>query len=153
MSEMVERFWAKVDRRGPCECWNWTGSSNLNRCGQRYGSIRVGTMKRAHRVSYEIAHGSIPAGLVVRHRCDNTLCVNPDHLEIGTQAENVQDRYDRSRAFHQRGEGHGNAKLTAESVREIRRALESGESQRAIAMRFGVSQFGVRHARDGWQHV
>lgn len=85
-----DRFWPKVDIRGPEECWPWVGSKLK---GREIGTFWNGDqVVYAHRVSYELANGLIPAGLVVRHRCDNSICVNPAHLLVGTQYENMQDR-------------------------------------------------------------
>lgn len=112
-----KRFWAKVQIGSEAECWNWTASTQ----SKGYGSFGVGQGKTAlaHRVAYELVHGNIPDGLVVRHRCDNRLCCNPAHLELGTVAENNQDAVERGR--NARGERNGRAKLTVEQVREIRR--------------------------------
>lgn len=154
MTEMVERFWSKVDRLGDGECWRWIGLTKANRSSMAYGSFRTDNgMRPAHRVSFQLCVGAIPDGLIVRHKCDNPLCVNPSHLETGTHKDNVADRYKRGRAFHRKGQEHGNAKLTEDDVRSIRVRLANGESQRSVAASYGISQFGVRHARDGWKHV
>lgn len=150
MSEMVERFWSKVEKHGPSDCWEWKGCIDE----RGYGRFNYkGKWGRAHRASFEFEKGEIPEGMVIRHKCDNPRCVKPDHLEIGTQKENVRDKYDRGREFHQRGEHHGNAKLNEAQVMEIRQLLSAGMSQRAIARQFNISQFGVRYAAKGWFHV
>ncbi len=150
----LKRFWAKVDRRQPEECWPWTALKVNNGSGQEYGHFRYKRkMVRAHRVSFSITKGPIPFGAVIRHTCDNPLCCNPNHLISGTQKENVQDRYDRGRAVHLRGEEHGMAKLTEEKVREIRKRISNGESRRPLAKEFGVSTFGIGWAVKGWKHV
>ncbi len=87
-------FWNNVDRRGDDDCWPWIGS-----CDQ-YGYGRVNFMTstyKAHRVSYEMRKGPIPTGMVVRHNCDNPNCVNPKHLSVGTQKDNMQDASKRGR--------------------------------------------------------
>jgi hypothetical protein len=88
------------------ECWDWTGSLD----GKKYGMIRVcGVIKKTHRLSYEIFKGPIPAGLLVMHSCDNPKCFNPDHLLVGTNQDNVDDkmRKRRHRAFSQTHCKHG----------------------------------------------
>lgn len=89
-----ERFLSKVDRSG--DCWIWTGT----RASTGYG-VLVDNKKRifAHRFSYELAKGPIPAGLVIRHTCDNPPCVNPAHLLTGTQADNARDMAERGRSY------------------------------------------------------
>src|SRR5689334_4116509 len=78
-AKLGERFWSKVDRRAPAECWLWLGS----RDDKGYGRLdRNKRIARAHRLAWELTHGPIPDGLVVRHRCDNPPCVNPAHLLI-----------------------------------------------------------------------
>jgi hypothetical protein len=100
MRPIAERFWSKVDRDGPVPvhqpdlgpCWRWTGSVS-----GRYGHGEIGAGRRgegnrkAHRVSWEIHRGPIPEGVQVLHRCDNGLCVNPEHLRLGTQGDNMRD--------------------------------------------------------------
>lgn len=84
----IERFWAHVEKRGPDDCWLWTGP--VISCG--YGQVSVkGIAKYAHRLSLEIASGPIPGGLFVLHRCDVPRCVNPAHLFLGTQKDNIND--------------------------------------------------------------
>lgn len=85
-----ECFWAHVDKRGPNDCWPWT--STLTRKGYGHGSFR-GQFFSTHRVSYEIAFGSIPEGMQIDHRCRNTKCQNPRHLEPVTNAENMRRRF------------------------------------------------------------
>jgi HNH endonuclease len=85
----IERFWQKVDKRGPDDCWEWLGSRG------QWGHGRFntrGTVQWSHRISYELANGPIPDGLIVRHKCNFSPCCNPAHLILGTQADNVQDK-------------------------------------------------------------
>lgn len=144
---LEERFWAKVARRGPGECWLWTGATN----GNGYGVFRdvYGRPTTAHRVSLRL-DGRDPAGLVGRHRsgCPR-LCVNPAHLRLGTQADNVADAVAEGRY---RGEQNGSARLRAEDVREIRFARASRPE---LALRFGVSVRTVRAIQAGtrWAHL
>jgi hypothetical protein len=131
-----ERFWEKVDRRGPDECWEWTAT----RHGQGYGHFKVaGRVEKAHRVSYELANGLAGEGTFVCHTCDNPPCVNPGHLFLGTHADNMADMYEKDRGRKASGENHGRAKLTNEQVAEIRGAWPKS-SQRQLAAQYGVSQ-------------
>lgn len=146
-----ERFWPKVDRAGDGECWLWRGA----KCGHGYGAIRAHRQRhnvQAHRVSYEMAHGPIPEGLHVLHRCDTPACVNPAHLFLGTHQQNMDDMAAKGRRGALRGEAQGNAKLTDELVRQIRAA---NGYQDDIGLRFGVSQTTVWRIKRGhsWRHV
>lgn len=122
------------------ECWEWRGYRNGG-----YGRIRVaGRSVLAHRVSYETWVGPIPAGMQVRHRCDNPPCINPAHLEVGTHLDNMHDMHERGRRADLSGERHGRAKLTWPQVQEIR-ALVGKVTQRELARRFGVSKGTIHY--------
>ena len=130
---VAERFRRFVDSSG--DCWVWTGSRN----GFGYGQMSVnGRPRGAHRVSYEMHVGPIPKGMEVCHRCDNPPCVNPDHLFLGTHAENMADSLAKGRAARMLGEDASSAKLTAAQVDLIRRMSLGGMPNPAIARQFGV---------------
>jgi hypothetical protein len=122
-------------------CIEWTGT----RHEQGYGRFIVdGKTVSAHRSAYCDMHGiklSEIDGKVIRHKCDNPPCVNPDHLEIGTQADNIRDCELRGRARHPACEGNGRAKLNLDQVRQIRAMYVRGSSEfgaRSLAKRFGM---------------
>ena len=142
-------------------CWLWTGAYFWDsKRGNRYGKIYVkGKLCRAHRISWELYEGTIPDGLYVLHKCDNHACVNPAHLYLGTQAQNVLDTRDRGRMNHAnacRGEKRPNAKLTVEQAFEVR-ALASSRAmpQTKIAAMFGISQSVVGRIARGkaWRNA
>ncbi len=92
--EFIVRFWNKVDRQKPDECWNWTGSKS---CGG-YGNWWADKKKiRAHRLAWQITNGTISPGQLCLHKCDNPSCVNPSHLYIGTHKDNMRDKLQRFR--------------------------------------------------------
>jgi hypothetical protein len=134
-------------------CIVWTGYV----CRSGYGKIwYTGKNPLAHRVAWELAHGPIPAGLHVCHRCDNRPCVNVDHLFLGTNADNMADRNakGRARGGSMRGEAHPFAKLTNADVAAIR-AARGVEKGRETASRFGVSPSRVSMIQTGkvWVHA
>lgn len=149
MRTVAERFWAKV--RKTETCWLWTRAKNT----QGYGILQVdGSALRAHRVAWELRNGPIPGGLRVCHHCDVRLCVRPDHLFLGTDADNAADRdaKGRCRAVGVFGEKNGIAKLTDGDVLEIRAAPRGG---RRVAAAYGVSKTTVTAIRAGkyWKHL
>lgn len=123
----TDRFWSRVKKTEGC--WTWTGAKISG-----YGDLRVSVTvhQLAHRFSWELHHGPIPAGLHVLHRCDNPPCVRPDHLFLGTNDDNVADSVNKGRAGR---------KLTADQVLAIREEYRTlGLSQRLLAIKYGVSK-------------
>jgi hypothetical protein len=155
-ASLEERFWRQVDKRGPDECWEWKAKSRVS----GYGVIGTGGRKSskilAHRLSYIIHKGEIGHldgyhGMVVMHKCDNRLCVNPRHLVLGSQADNVRDMDAKGRRVNRqlKGSSHPNAKLNEDMVRAIR---ESDKPNTYWAKEFGVTRQAIRYARlKGWK--
>lgn len=138
------------------DCIEFQGCILPNGYGQK---VWQGKQRGAHRVAYCVHHGiDIAAidGQVIRHNCDNRACVNPEHLELGSQRDNIQDRVDRGRSAV--GERHGRHRVTAEIVRQIRQRCIPGSKengQSALAREFGISQMQVWAivSRKTWKHV
>lgn len=147
MADLRERFYQTFEAVTESGCWIWTGYS----AGRGYGQIKS-DLKRlyAHRLSYELHVGTIPSGLCVCHRCDVTACVNPEHLFLGTYADNNQDKKIKGRGNH--GERNGRAVLTPSQVQEIR---DSKDSTANLARRFNVAYSTVRAVRfhERWKHI
>jgi hypothetical protein len=146
------RFAAQVVRRSadPDACWEWTGAEN----NKGYGIIVVrGRRWSTHRYSWFIHKGPIPDGMQVCHTCDNPPCVNPDHLFLGTHAENLQDASRKGRMHP--GSRHGMARLSEADVQWIRRLHLMGESGTSIAGRFEVHPNTIYSVLKGqsWRHV
>lgn len=134
---MVSTFTDHVVVNPTTACHLWTGAVSKG-----YGRLKVkGKGAKAYRVAYELAKGPIPAGAHVLHDCANTLCVNPDHLRLGTHAENMQDR--QRITPNPFGERAAHAKLTQAEVDEIRARVGQGALQREVAAIFGTSQSNV----------
>jgi hypothetical protein len=137
----IDRFWSHVDKSG--ECWTWTAFRNKT----GYGMARWREQSTlANRVAWEISHGAIPEGLFVCHHCDNPSCVNPSHLFLGTNADNVRDKVAKGRQYK---------RLTIEQVNEIRRLFKAKEMNRGeLAKRFGVSHTTICAVVDYrlWKH-
>lgn len=149
---VMERFWEKVDKRGPNECWLWTGTHH----GGGYGLFGINKrMVRTHRFSYELHNGPIPDGLEVLHECDNPPCVNPAHLFLGTHQDNMDDMHSKDRHNAAKGESVGGAKLTEDQVRQIRQRRTNGETGVTLAKEYGVSAAVISkvHLRQTWRHV
>lgn len=144
----VARFWSKVDRSGPMgSCWPWTGYKN------RRGYGMHGSGKLAHRTAYELAVGSVPRSLLVRHLCHNPSCCCPAHLEPGTHQDNSNDMVAAGRQTS--GERNGIAKLSDEQVLEMRRRRAAGARVTDLAIEFSVTTSLVAQVCTGrvWRHL
>ena len=130
-------------------CWLWTGGTRLNGKGVAYPRHHNDDQKSigAHRFAYELTHGEIPKGMYVCHKCDTPLCVNPDHLFVGTHHDNMRDMVQKKRSFTGRGESKiGRSKLTNEQAQQIR-LMQFSQSK--IAALFGVSQSTISRIKRG----
>lgn len=132
------------------QCRNFTGHTEVG----GYGVIRFRCKDiKAHRVTWEGINGPIPKGKIVRHKCDNPGCVNPDHMELGTHAENSRDMTDRNRQA--KGEKNAAAKLTEDNVKEIRilRSLGMGLSELARQYKVTPTLIQSIDKRKIWKHI
>lgn len=154
----VKLFFEKVNKDAPGGCWEWMGCLQKN----GYGQVTIARKKwRAHRASWVICNGEIPAGpgfhgTCVCHRCDNKSCVNPDHLFLASQQENVADMMRKGRRKPTIGINSTRAKLNDCDIREIRRLwVGSGITKTEIGRRFGVTYWAIREILNGnnWRHV
>lgn len=163
----IERFWSKV--RKTAECWYWVGFRDRQGYGRFYEPKNATS---AHRASWHIHYGEIPRDLCVLHKCDNPSCVRPDHLYVGTNADNVRDRTERKRHWANRnprefqrhakavgglaskrpGEKNPRAKLTADDIRSIR---ASKEAKYILIEKYGISRSNLWLIQTGqrWKSV
>lgn len=177
---LEERFHRQIDKHGPpCRdlgpCWLWTGNLDV----QGYGRICFQYVTRkAHRVAWELRHGPVPEGLFVCHHCDMPACVNPDHLFLGTHADNMADMATKERGTNgdrhwtrrypervprgvklyliHRGEASGTAKLTNADVLAIRAEYVPRKvSYPKLAAKYGVSAQQIKNIvrRKAWTHI
>jgi len=138
------RFWDKVEKLGPNECWNWTAVKNHN----GYGRFSYkGNYFSAQRFAWFLTYDSIPEGLCVLHHCDNRACCNPKHLFLGTNADNSIDMVQKGRQHFQR--------LTQGEVRTIKIELAQGVIHRILAKKYGVAEQTISNINTGkrWSHV
>lgn len=150
--KVIKRFWSKVIIGYSDECWEW--QAGISSAG--YGAFSdKGITHGAHRVSYELhSRNKIPLGMCVCHSCDNKLCVNPDHLWLGTRADNVYDKTQKNRQA--RGESNGITKLNDKLIRKIRKLHKTEKrSSRYLAKVFGVSKATIQRIINyqTWKHV
>ena len=145
-----ERIETKVLRIPEAGCWVWMGSTQV----RGYGELISNKRKHlAHRASYEAFVGKIPKGMYVCHACDNVACVNPNHLFLGTQKQNLQDMANKGRST--RGVKNPMAKLTEEQVKEIKQKFAVGKTDVELSMQFNISRstiYGIRNRRL-WSYI
>lgn len=146
-----ERFWQKVNKKSNDECWEWIGS----KLKKGYGSFdsRCGE-GRAHRVSWMLHYGKIPDGMLVCHKCDNPICVNPNHLFLGTPKDNTKDMLNKHRDGLI-GIKNGQSKLNPEKVLISRRLRKIGWTYKKIADMFNVNDVTIYYAvnKITWRHI
>lgn len=168
----MKNFWDRVEKGDGC--WRWTGKPS----SAGYGRVGVGKRRVvfAHRRAWELTHGPVPDGMCVLHRCDNPICVRPDHLFLGTRGDNARDMASKGRAHLQRrphamagdkhwsrqkptlvrrGEDHHQAKLAAADAVAIRNAFADGATHAALAAQYGVSEGTIGFIVKGttWKHA
>lgn len=157
-----DAFWSKVDKSGgPGACWPWTAGKNHS----GHGLVKLeGRTQIASRVAFQLSTGRpLTTHACVLHRCgevlggkDNPACCNPDHLYLGTPADNLKDAYLRGNKVSKRGQDSHFAKLNESHAREVFRLLEEGKLSFAdIAYRFGISESAISHIYhgDNWAHI
>lgn len=148
------RFWKKVLKTD--SCWLWTGAKTPYGYGLFYPNGRKGNRVRAHRLMWELTFGVIPQEMSVLHKCDNTSCVNPDHLFLGNQRDNMHDMVQKGRhtKVSAPGSSNGNSKLTEDTVIAIWQLLQDGERPLHIAHRFNVTDGAIHDIKSkrtwGW---
>ena len=147
-ASVEERFWCFVDKSSLGGCWTWTGWKDKNGYG---GFWFKGKTERSHRISFFLTHGRMPHPLGL-HSCDNPPCVRPDHLFLGTLADNTQDMINKRRNNPPYGERSGNSKLTKEQICEIRVSRLPGRDLEKI---FSISRVHINRIKAGtrWAHV
>lgn len=156
----------KIDKRGPDDCWNWTGSTETGKPNSRhhnYGKVKIPRTHhtaRAHRASYYLEHDEDPGGMFVMHECDNPLCCNPKHLSLGTHHDNMLDMRLKGRTISlkpgtQVGDKNLHAKLAEGDVLEIRAASAKGVPNAIIAKKHSVTHANIYAIvkRKTWKHI
>jgi hypothetical protein len=156
-----ERFWEKVNKNGPImphmdtPCWEWTASFTTHKYGQLWRR-EDGYCIVANRASWILHFGEIPDGMLVCHHCDNTKCVRPDHMFLGTNQDNSSDMVKKGRSIDQKGEKNYAAKLTDNDVIQMRLLWESGDCGRdELKNLFNVSKGTINRimSHRGWKHI
>jgi hypothetical protein len=163
----IERLYRTTEKL-PNGCEIWTGIKSKEGYGQLKLKYEQKSESRAHRISWILHNGPIPDGMCVCHSCDNPPCINPDHLFLGTNADNVRDCVSKGRTLKGdrswarthpelvlRGGQCGRTKLTSDHVREIRARHALGENPNALAKEFRVSLRNIRSIalRESWRHI
>ena len=150
MAITKDRIESKVEPVTESGCWIWKGATT----SRGYGQLIDNNKKHyAHRASYKAFVGDIPDGMVVCHSCDNVYCVNPAHLFLGTQKDNLQDMANKGRST--KGERNPNSKLWVAQVKGIKLFIRAGCSDKELSLIFNVCRQTINNIRNGkvWSHV
>ena len=149
LERVSKKFFSKIDKTDAC--WNWIGY--LTKRG--YGSFKTKFGSLAHRFSYLYHFGDFDPSLCVCHKCDNPLCVRPDHLFLGTQKSNMDDMVSKNRQQKCKGSGASKAKLTEGHVLYIRLLYQQGYQSKILADVFGVKPSTISNiiTRKTWSHI
>lgn len=140
MENIWSRFWTKVSVKLPDDCWEWKANT-----GKGYGMFWFGKVPMmAHRLSWIMLRGDIPEGMNVLHKCDNRKCVNPNHLFIGTQSDNVQDMIRKGRGGDYRN--RSTKKFSIEESSDIKDMQNRGISLRDIAIKYHTTHTTIQRA-------
>jgi len=129
--DINERFWSKVSIKDKYSCWEWTSGLDRYGYGEFWSNDRQ-TSIQSHRVSWTLINGDIPDKLFVLHKCDNRKCVNPDHLFLGTQLDNMKDMESKGRR------ANGKSKLSEMNILEIRELSSLGVTGKVLSKEYGV---------------
>ena len=146
-------YWLKHTQSNDKGCMNWWGANN----GVGYGRVKWkdGKKEYLHRIVYELKYGPFDQNLCVLHKCDNPRCINPEHLELGTDKKNAEDRQARNRGWNNVGESHGKVKLNEVAVKVIRFLYKKKVTARKLARVHNVTTgaiYGIVK-RETWGHV
>lgn len=151
INSFKNRFYAGLTIPNESGCMEWVKGIEPN--GYGVFADRVNNKLSPHRMSYMLHYGEIPGDLCVLHKCDNRKCAAPDHLFLGTKADNCRDRTRKNRQA--KGETQGSAKLSHQQVVEILLAIKAGEHQPTLASKFNVTRqcIWLIANRKNWKHV
>lgn len=152
--ELLVRFWAKVTRRGPTDCWLWTGAvtgTGSVKHGQFNTGRRDGKQQniKAHRFAWEVLRGGIPDGFQVNHHCDVPICCNPNHLYVGTQVDNLNDARRRGRLI----DGKHLIKVDDLGLADILTNYRPGQNGKQLAAKYAISLVSLCRIVNGTQRV
>jgi hypothetical protein len=136
-----ERFWSKVQQADQDACWLWLAGKDRSGYGR---FLFEGKNRHAHIVAWILSYGPIPSNKIVRHTCDVYACVNPSHLLLGTQLDNIRDRVQRGRCHRPYGALNSQAKLTPEKVALIRQEYATTRcSKKSLAIKYSMSNSAI----------
>ena len=154
----IYEFWNRVIKTNNCWMWNGSRLNSKNKNNLVYGIFQIyknGIQKSymAHRISWFLKNGDIPDNLMVCHKCDNPLCVNPDHLFLGTNIDNMKDMVSKRRSAS--GDKNGRRKLNEEKIKEIIKRYRTGEYSTSLGREYGVSSGTICSVAEGktWKNI